>query len=302
MSDRNPRTPGPPAPSLPAAPAAKPIRIGYARCSTAQQELASRLTALEPVCKRIFSEKISTRIKNRLELEKALKPAYDITIRTGRNVGTHPSVASLYRALAEAEDVAGSDDAQVIGRRPVHARITGPGTAARAGPERRQVGNTARSISPGFPVPQLLTPGEAREFAGPDTVGVMRAEGTTPEPETTMQSGLRSPGEAACRYQADEIRPEDLPMIAAEALAAELDTPTLCELAGWPRNADARDIRDAIEQALAESGIRLPDRGLARRHAPRRMAARFIDGETTPADLAADGWWETDVETAAEQP
>ncbi|MFE5518380.1 recombinase family protein [Streptomyces virginiae] len=52
--------------------------MGYARSSTAQQELASQLAALEPVCKRIFSEKISTRIKTRPELEKALKLAYDI--------------------------------------------------------------------------------------------------------------------------------------------------------------------------------------------------------------------------------
>ncbi|MFJ6015733.1 hypothetical protein [Streptomyces sp. NPDC092952] len=129
----------------------------------------------------------------------------------------------------------------------------------------------------------------------------MRAEGTAPEPETSVQSGLTSLGEVACRYQADEIRPEDLPMIAAEALAAGLGTPALCELAGWPRNADARDIRDAFEQALAESGIGLPDRGLARRHALRRMAARLIDGETAPADLATDDWWETEAETAAEQ-
>ncbi|MCX4451351.1 hypothetical protein [Streptomyces sp. NBC_01789] len=129
----------------------------------------------------------------------------------------------------------------------------------------------------------------------------MRAEGTTPEPETSVQSGLTSLGEVACRYQADEIRPEDLPMIAAEALAAGLDTPTLCELAGWPRNADARDIREAFEQALAEAGIGLPDRGLARRHALRRMAARLIAGEMTPAELATDDWWETEVETAAEQ-
>ncbi|MFJ3981328.1 recombinase family protein [Streptomyces fungicidicus] len=45
----------------------------------AQQELASQLAPLEPVCKRIFSEKISTRIKTRPELEKALRLAYDIT-------------------------------------------------------------------------------------------------------------------------------------------------------------------------------------------------------------------------------
>ncbi|WP_065848421.1 recombinase family protein [Streptomyces mutomycini] len=244
---------GPPVEAAPAAAAAKPIRIGYARCSTASQELASQRAALEPVCKRIFSEKISTRIKTRPELEKALKLAYDIkeaapdqeviltvhelkrlarnaaelmtlsgqlqdagvqlelltgpltgiydpngmgamffavlavaaqldrnyirektlegqqaaaakgnhggrpkvidddmltfavalknkgvpvpdiakklTIKTGKNAGRHPSVASLYRALAEAEDDTMADDAQVIGpRRPVRARITEPGS------------------------------------------------------------------------------------------------------------------------------------------------------------------------------
>ncbi|MFE6906297.1 recombinase family protein [Streptomyces erythrochromogenes] len=49
--------------------------MGYARCSTVQQELASQLATLQPVCKRIFSEKISTRIETRPELEKALKLA-----------------------------------------------------------------------------------------------------------------------------------------------------------------------------------------------------------------------------------
>ncbi|MEU1374986.1 hypothetical protein ABZ442_15135 [Streptomyces triculaminicus] len=116
-----------------------------------------------------------------------------------------------------------------------------------------------------------------------------------------MQSALASLGEVACRYQADEIAPEDLPMIAAEALAAGLDTPTLCELAGWPRNAYIHDIRDAFEQALAESGIALPDPGLARRHALRRLAARLVDGEIAPAALATDGWWETEAETPAER-
>ncbi|MFI6985883.1 recombinase family protein [Embleya sp. NPDC050154] len=59
--------------------AARPIRIGYARCSTAQQELQSQLDALEAAqCKRIFSEEISTRIKVRPELERALGLAYDI--------------------------------------------------------------------------------------------------------------------------------------------------------------------------------------------------------------------------------
>ncbi|OEJ28643.1 hypothetical protein AR457_33510 [Streptomyces agglomeratus] len=90
-------------------------------------------------------------------------------------------------------------------------------------------------------------------------------------------------------------------MIAAEALAAGLGTPTLCELAGWPCNADAREIREAFEQALAESGIELPDPRLAQRHALRRLAARLADGEIAPADLATDNWGETEVETAAER-
>ncbi|MFF7651769.1 hypothetical protein ACFZCY_18430 [Streptomyces sp. NPDC007983] len=90
-------------------------------------------------------------------------------------------------------------------------------------------------------------------------------------------------------------------MVAAQALAAGLDTPTLCELAGLPRNADARDIRHAFEQALSEAGIELPDQGLARRHALRRLAARLVNGEIAPADLATDDWWETEVESEKEQ-
>ncbi|GGX41542.1 recombinase family protein [Streptomyces noursei] len=51
-----------------------------------------------------------------------------LTIKTGKNAGKAPSVASLYRALAEAEDAGAQTEAQVIGpRRPVRARITGPG-------------------------------------------------------------------------------------------------------------------------------------------------------------------------------
>lgn len=54
-----------------------PIRIGYARCSTAEQELASQLEALKAAqCRKVFSEKISTRIKTRSELQKALALAH----------------------------------------------------------------------------------------------------------------------------------------------------------------------------------------------------------------------------------
>ncbi|MFJ7419507.1 recombinase family protein [Streptomyces uncialis] len=57
----------------------RPIRIGYARCSTVGQELQSQLDALARAqCTRVFSEKISSRIKERPELEKALTLAREI--------------------------------------------------------------------------------------------------------------------------------------------------------------------------------------------------------------------------------
>ncbi len=64
-------------------PAAPPIRVGYARCSTRGQELESQLAALRTAgCTRIFSEKISTRVKVRPEYEKALQLARDIKSAT----------------------------------------------------------------------------------------------------------------------------------------------------------------------------------------------------------------------------
>lgn len=52
------------------------IRIGYARTSTARQELGSQLTALRSVgCHTVFEEQISTRVKDRPELAAALSLA-----------------------------------------------------------------------------------------------------------------------------------------------------------------------------------------------------------------------------------
>jgi hypothetical protein len=74
-----PGTP-PPAPIDPDLPSAD-IRIGYARCSTLGQELDSRLDALAkhgiPKDK-VFSEKISTRVRVRPQFEEALKTAREI--------------------------------------------------------------------------------------------------------------------------------------------------------------------------------------------------------------------------------
>jgi len=80
--DRGPGTAWKPRPAVDAAEAplgGAPIRIGYARCSTAQQELQIQTDALTQAhCTRIFSEKVSRRIKVRSEFAKALALARDI--------------------------------------------------------------------------------------------------------------------------------------------------------------------------------------------------------------------------------
>ncbi|MFE2911891.1 hypothetical protein [Kitasatospora indigofera] len=129
----------------------------------------------------------------------------------------------------------------------------------------------------------------------------MGAAGTTPGPQALAHDGRTSLGAVACRYRGGEIDPADLPMVAAGALVAGLDTPALCELAGLPRNAAAGDLRDLFEQALAEAGIELPDPALARRHALHRLVVRFLDGEIDPAGLVTDDWWELEDRTAEER-
>jgi DNA invertase Pin-like site-specific DNA recombinase len=84
--------------------AAKPTRVGYARCSTAQQELQSQLDALDEAgCDPIFSEKISTRIKVRPEFAKAMD--YARTIKTAvphqRVILTVHEMKRLGRGAAE---------------------------------------------------------------------------------------------------------------------------------------------------------------------------------------------------------
>ncbi|CQR62616.1 recombinase family protein [Streptomyces leeuwenhoekii] len=69
--------PGPTLAVVPALRTERPVRIGYARTSTARQELASQLEALHRAeCHKVFKEQISTRVKVRPELEKALALAH----------------------------------------------------------------------------------------------------------------------------------------------------------------------------------------------------------------------------------
>ncbi|MEU5304332.1 hypothetical protein ACH4YO_31785 [Streptomyces noursei] len=56
--------------------------------------------------------------------------AKKLTIKTGKNAGKNPSVASLYRALAEAEQAETPAVPEIIApRRPARVDLTGPGSA-----------------------------------------------------------------------------------------------------------------------------------------------------------------------------
>ncbi|MFE4703496.1 recombinase family protein [Streptomyces sp. NPDC056738] len=84
--------------------ATAPTRVGYARCSTAQQELQSQLDALaEAGCDPVFSEKISTRIKVRPDFVRAMDFARTIkkAVPHQRVIFTVHEMKRLGRGAAE---------------------------------------------------------------------------------------------------------------------------------------------------------------------------------------------------------
>ncbi|MFF1343725.1 recombinase family protein [Streptomyces sp. NPDC058290] len=141
-----PGTPPPPAPVDPDLPSAD-IRIGYARCSTLGQELDSQLDALSKhgiPRDKIFSEKISTRIRVRPKFEEALRTArevkahaphcrvtFTVYIPKGvvRRVATVPSHSSWPRSqMIWSDSLGASDDLVCMERAPG----TGPRPGGRA--------------------------------------------------------------------------------------------------------------------------------------------------------------------------
>ena len=119
-ADRNPGKPwvqGPPVEPAPEQASGTPIRIGYARCSTTGQDLQSQLDALAAAgCKRVFSEKISTRVKVRPELEAALALAREIKQAAGDQpvILTVHEMKRLARNAAELMALAGKLQADGI--------------------------------------------------------------------------------------------------------------------------------------------------------------------------------------------
>ncbi|MGC5018326.1 hypothetical protein [Micromonospora sp. DT47] len=85
---------------------------------------------------------------------------------------------------------------------------------------------------------------------------------------------------------AGELASEELPMIAAQALANGLDSPSLRELAGLSRG-EYREARELLDQVIDELGLpELPDEDRAVWEVARSYARRTVFGAIAPVDGA----------------
>jgi hypothetical protein len=107
---------------------------------------------------------------------------------------------------------------------------------------------------------------------------------STPQRQTTHVETLRR---LTCAYVTGDVSPEELPMIAAEAIVRGVDSPSLRQLAGLGRRDDTRDIRDLYRAAMDELGIDIPDADALRWEYVHFWAQRMLDGSLSPYEAAS---------------
>ncbi|WP_326722030.1 hypothetical protein OHT59_24015 [Streptomyces sp. NBC_00243] len=96
---------------------------------------------------------------------------------------------------------------------------------------------------------------------------------------------------AAVKLALGEQPTEDLPMIAALALADGLDSPALVELAGLSRRDPPADIRDLFVQAVAELGFPVPGVEEAWRERMLEAAKGMLSGSLTHYEASSEIYW-----------
>lgn len=94
---------------------------------------------------------------------------------------------------------------------------------------------------------------------------------------------------AALRLALGQQPSEELPRLAAEALARGVDSPSLREAASTPDH-EVRDARDRFLAALDELGIEVPTFGKATWPLVRLMAEQIVSGAVTPVEGASWIW------------
>ena len=105
---------------------------------------------------------------------------------------------------------------------------------------------------------------------------------------------------AAWELVTGDLRTEELPTFAVEALARGADSPTLGELAAQSPF-DVRASRDLFERVLDEFGIVLPDQDQARWNLVRETARAIVEAEIVPeAGARRICRWASDVEDSGD--
>ncbi|MER7754193.1 hypothetical protein [Kitasatospora sp. NPDC097643] len=106
----------------------------------------------------------------------------------------------------------------------------------------------------------------------------------------------------AWQHAAGLIMPEQLPMRAAELLAAGEDSPALRDLAGRSRHEDTAELGQLFRQTLADLGQDVPDEDTVGRCLLHHLAAGLEAGEVTATEVCTRLWdggaAETDLEKA----
>lgn len=104
----------------------------------------------------------------------------------------------------------------------------------------------------------------------------------------------------AWRHAAGTVMPEDLPMAAAELLAADHDSPALRDLAGRRRGDDTSELTALLAQAMDELGVTVPDEDTAGRCLLHELAAEVVAGRVTAYEATHSLWSGMAAETHAE--
>lgn len=99
-------------------------------------------------------------------------------------------------------------------------------------------------------------------------------------------SGVDALIQAADDLAVGRLTPEDLPMLAAEALARGVDSPSLRALAGLGRE-DVREARDLFDEAMTELGHPPGSTERALLTQLHRAAMDLLDGSTSEPEAAA---------------
>ncbi|MER5203807.1 hypothetical protein [Streptomyces sp. NPDC002825] len=96
---------------------------------------------------------------------------------------------------------------------------------------------------------------------------------------------------AALKLALGEQPTEDLPMIAAQALADGLESPAPVELAGLSRRDPPADIRDLFAQAMAELEFPVPGVEEAWRERMLEAAEGMLTGSLTHYEASNEIYW-----------